>query len=167
MTINPNTNGRRNGRTIRAALSLALVGAVGVGAGTISASDIDPNDVPVEWPDPVKQRVDRAAFFCTDTAAAVAAGLNLVSGSGVIFGTMLDDLIIGSPLQDSINAGPGNDVVCADDANDRVRGGPGDDVLFGEGGDDRLAGQAGDDILIGGAGVDACNGGAGFDFLDC
>jgi len=112
--------------------------------------------------------------------ASASAGLNddvrvfnkMLSGSDLIFLSVLDDSIIsgggvdlvfaGTGL-DRVTGGGGADVLLGQDGNDTLAGGVGNDVLFGGDDLDKLAGGNGNDILIGGLGRDTLNGGAGKD----
>ncbi len=73
----------------------------------------------------------------------------IVSGSGTINGTSLNDLIYGSSGSDIIDGGGGND------------------CIFGLGGNDTIDGGADDDIIIGGDGTDTCIDAVGSNTIDC
>lgn len=78
------------------------------------------------------------------------------SGSDVISGNYLDNVLIGNAGNDAIYAGSGNDT---------ISGGDGNDYLFGDFGDDTINGGAGDDIIDGSYGIDTIYGGAGNDII--
>jgi VCBS repeat-containing protein len=79
---------------------------------------------------------------------------NIMTGSGVIQGTVFDDEIYGGSGLDRIFGKEGNDRLYGNGGNDRLHGGPGNDTLSGMGGADLLTGGAGADVLIGGLGAD-------------
>lgn len=84
---------------------------------------------------------------------------NLVTGSGTITGSGINDLILGSASADTISGGNSDDCIVAGAGNDRLNGDNHNDILLG--GD-------GDDILDGGGHTDICYGGAGTDtFISC
>lgn len=84
---------------------------------------------------------------------------NVISGSGVIAGTIQSDLILG---------GPGADTISGFNQKDCILGGGGNDTLLGGNAEDVLVGGAGDDRLNGGNGMDICYGGPGADtFSNC
>ncbi|HET9906101.1 MAG TPA: hypothetical protein VFQ23_05660 [Anaerolineales bacterium] len=75
------------------------------------------------------------------SACASISVTTLVTGAGVITGTMGNDLILASP---------------------------GVDIIDGSGGNDCIVGGSSDDILTGGLGNDICLGGPGTDsFISC
>jgi predicted extracellular nuclease len=143
------------------------------------SSDHDPILVGMDLPTP-------ADLTCNGLAATIV-------GSGVIYGTNQNDVIVSLGADDVIHAGNGNDTVCAGAGNDLVYGGNGDDTILGEqgsdwldagngndevvggsgndtlvgaNGDDTLSGDAGDDDLFGGRGDDALDGGDDDDLAD-
>jgi len=84
---------------------------------------------------------------------------NVISGNGVILGTIDSDLIYG---------GSGADTIRGFNQQDCILGGGGDDVIFGGNSEDVILGGDGDDIIDGGNGPDICYGGSGFDtFINC
>lgn len=92
---------------------------------------------------------------------AIARGTtieNVSAGSG-------SDLVYGNSVANVITGNAGNDMVYAGDGNDTVFGGAGDDRLVGEGGNDTLNGGIGNDILKGREGNNTLNGDAGDDTL--
>ena len=83
---------------------------------------------------------------------------NVNTGSG-------SDVISGNQVANVIQSGGGNDIVNGLGGNDTVLGGTGNDTLAGGDGNDSLLGGDGNDLLFGGAGADQLVGGAGNDKL--
>jgi Ca2+-binding RTX toxin-like protein len=97
---------------------------------------------------------------------------NIVTGSGTLNGSGVNDLILASAGVDTLNGAGGADCLVAGSGADSLSGGAGTDILLGgdgndnllgNGGADRLYGEGGDDSLNGGAGNDTCDGGSGTD----
>jgi Ca2+-binding RTX toxin-like protein len=96
------------------------------------------------------------------------------SGSNIIIGTSMDDVlngttgndcIIGLGSQDKIYGNGGNDALSGGDGDDQVWAGAGNDWVFGGTGQDRLYGEADVDQIVCGDGADTAYGGAGDDTL--
>lgn len=138
----------------------AVVGAVGVPAGTAAAPRIctivgtAKADVLVGTPG-------------RDVICGLGGADRLIGrgGGDVLIGGPGDDVLIGGRGQDDLRGGPGDDVLLGGPGWDLLRGGTGDDVLRGGGGNDRLAGGPGGDVLRGGGGNDQLFGGPGDDDL--
>jgi|Deesub1362A_J573_1020465.scaffolds.fasta_scaffold00787_4 Ca2+-binding RTX toxin-like protein len=136
----------RVAKRLLAMLLLALV------LSTITWAIAASNTVPLSYADD-----DSFPVTANDLKPSDCASLNLaavVSGSGFVFGTSANELILGSSGADLIFAGGGDDC---------VMGGGGADFIFGGSGDDVLLGMAGNDYLSGDGGTDICNGGSGVD----
>ena len=97
---------------------------------------------------------------------------NIVSGSGTLNGSGVNDLILASAGVDTLNGGAGADCLVAGSGADTLSGGAGTDILLGGDGNDNLLGnngadvlygEGGDDVLNGGGGSDSCDGGSGTD----
>jgi Ca2+-binding RTX toxin-like protein len=112
-------------------LALSIVSVVSAFAAGISvpASNVGQQSVPVTAED-LKPAACWSLYLT-----------NIVSGSGALTGTAVNDLIIGSASADIID------------------GAGGDDCILGSGGDDIVTGAEGNDICIGGVGSDM--------FTDC
>ena len=91
---------------------------------------------------------------------------NIVSGSGTLNGSGVNDLILASAGVDTLNGAGGTDCLVAGSGNDTLSGGAGADILLGGDGDDNLLGNGGVDTLYGEGGNDSLNGGAGNDTCD-
>lgn len=102
---------------------------------------------------------DAATGYCYGYPATI-------SGSGVIWGTAGNDVIVGSDIQDNINGLGGNDIICGRGGNDIISGSAGNDRILGDLGDDALYGHEGNDRTSGGPGDDQLFGHAGDDFLN-
>lgn len=99
---------------------------------------------------------------------------NLISGSGIVQGSLeadmlsgdsTDDVLYGGSGADTLNGNGGDDMLNGDSATDILYGGEGDDTLAGGTGADTLNGGAGDDEMLGNTGVDLLNGGDGNDWM--
>lgn len=86
--------------------------------------------------------------------------------TGVLDGTIGDDVIVGTAGNDEIDSSIGNDVVCGGEGNDDISGGIGEDILCGDAGNDTIDGSVGDDVLCGGDGDDDLQGSTDNDQLD-
>ena len=65
---------------------------------------------------------------------------SLVTGTGQINGTAVNELILGSDSSDFIRGRKGNDCILGGDGNDRIFGNRGYDVCIGGGGNDIFIG---------------------------
>ncbi|QBE63355.1 beta strand repeat-containing protein [Pseudoduganella lutea] len=83
----------------------------------------------------------------------------VLSGTGMLKGTLRDDTITSGAGNDSVFGSGGNDLVHGGGAVDTLEGGYGNDTLHGDEGNDWLMGDAGNDVLHGGVGNDTLGGG--------
>lgn len=78
-----------------------------------------------------------------DLKPAECAALDLtetVSGSVLVTGTAVNDLILGSGVIDTMDGLEGDDCILGGDGDDVITGGPGNDVCIGGPGTDAFAG---------------------------
>ncbi|WP_282078314.1 M10 family metallopeptidase C-terminal domain-containing protein [Epibacterium ulvae] len=97
------------------------------------------------------------------------------SGSDIVIGNTLDNMLWGHRGADDLYGARGNDTLFGGRGNDELFGGGGSDNLFGAqgrdelfggGGSDNLFGARGNDDLFGGRGRDTLRGDKGDDYLD-
>lgn len=89
----------------------------------------------------------------------------IMTGSDVVTGGAIADILQGFAGIDSIDGGAGFDFVQGNAGNDSLAGGDGNDVVRGGRDDDVLSGGAGADFLSGDRGNDTVSGGAGADIF--
>ena len=153
-------------RLIAPIAGLGAASAIALVAGSALASGPDTHvGDPAVWGPPL-------AVYCTDPAAAEAAGYHVIDDphpdaeghfGGLLYGTPDADLILANGGNDIVYAGAGNDIVCGSFGNDDIFGEGGNDALFGDGHADLLKGGANSDYLDGGGQLDRCDGGNGDD----
>ncbi|MFY9142153.1 VCBS domain-containing protein [Sulfuricurvum sp.] len=86
-----------------------------------------------------------------------------ISGSGDVYGTSGDDVILGSSGDDTLYGYAGNDHLEGRDGSDTLYGGDGNDVLIGGAGEDSMYGDIGNDTLVIDSEDGIVNGGEGYD----
>jgi Ca2+-binding RTX toxin-like protein len=89
----------------------------------------------------------------------------IMTGSDVVTGGAIADILQGFAGVDSIDGGAGLDFVQGNAGNDSLIGGDGNDVVRGGRDDDVLSGGAGNDFISGDRGSDTVSGGAGADIF--
>jgi Ca2+-binding RTX toxin-like protein len=149
---------------------LAILGALSILLAGTMAAYATANTVPQ-----TRMDLDTVAINANALKPSACSALNLaniVTGSGTLNGSGVNDLILASAGVDTLNgaggtdclvAGSGNDTLSGGAGADILLGGDGDDNLLGNGGVDTLYGEGGNDSLYGGAGNDTCDGGSGTD----
>ncbi len=103
--------------------------------------------------------------LATPTTLTCNGLLATIVGSGVVYGTVHDDVIVTLGADDTIYAGNGQDTICAGAGADTVYGENGIDTIFGESGGDTIHGDRDNDVLSGGGGNDWLHGGRGDDLM--
>jgi Ca2+-binding RTX toxin-like protein len=145
--------------------SLALLGALALGASIVRADD---------GTDGASSSQCQAPSGAEDRVAVAADDRNGTSGDDNENGTSSADNISGQAGDDQIEGDQGDDDLCGDQGddelkggqgNDTLQGGPGNDDLQGGSGSDDLEGQTGNDVLVGGSGRDVLTGGRGRDHI--
>lgn len=135
--------------------SLLLLGMVSAGTALASANIVPATFIgaytgPTITPNDLKP--DECASINVD---------EITAGSGTIYGTNSNNLILGSSANDTINAsnsgsrwqtncilgGAGNDIITGSKKDEIILGGPGDDIIDGGGGDDICYGGGGNDTF--------------------
>ncbi|HJR44102.1 MAG TPA: hypothetical protein VJ927_00700 [Actinomycetota bacterium] len=110
------------------ALLALAAGSALTAANVIEETAADENRTPIE-----------AGGLAPDECAGMTL-TNTVTGSGVIAGSIENDLIVGSAQADTIEALAGDDCIQAEGDADVIEGGPGVDVCIGGAGVDTFLG---------------------------